>query len=145
MKSCVPGITGAATIILISEAMGAKFAQVLVTFEAGGSAALPANGIETVGYFETGGGTLTIGREKKRCAAGAFFFAPAGRAWSITLPQPGTRVTLFHKKFVSLAGVSAPKAIIGDAAKVKGEPFLRRSRRAPCRSCCPMCRRSTSR
>src|SRR3954464_5221077 len=81
VKSNVPGITGAATVILINEAMGAKFAQLLVTFESGGRAAAPANGIETAGYFETGGGTIAVGREKKRCEAGGFFFAPAGEAW----------------------------------------------------------------
>ena len=124
VKSVVPGITGAATIILINEAMGAKFAQLLVTFEVGGSASLPANEVETVGYFETGGGLVTMGGEKKKVAAGAFFFAPAGEAWAITAPKPGTRVTLFQKKFVALAGVAAPKAIIGDAAKVPGQPFL---------------------
>lgn len=124
VKSNVPGITNAATVILVSEAMGAKFAQVLVTFEADGRAALPANGIETAGYFETGAGTVTIGRNKKHCAAGGFFFAPAGQAWSITAPARGTRVTLFHKKFVPLAGVAAPKAIIGHASQVKGQPLL---------------------
>lgn len=124
VKSNVPGITGAATIILINEAMGAKFAQLLVTFESGGRAALPANGVETAGYFETGGGTLAIGRLKQKVSAGAFFFAPAGEAWSITAPKKGTRVTLFQKKFVPLAGVAAPKVIIGDAARVKGQPFL---------------------
>ena len=124
VKSNVPGITGAATIILINEAMGAKFAQLLVTFESGGRAALPANGVETAGYFETGGGTLAIGRLKQRVKAGAFFFAPAGEAWSITAPKKGTRVTLFQKRFVPLAGVAAPKAIIGDAARVKDQSFL---------------------
>jgi (S)-ureidoglycine aminohydrolase len=109
---------------LINEAMGAKFAQVLVTFEAGGSAALPANEVETAGYFETGGGTLRVGAHKQKVAAGAFFFAPAGEAWSITAPKRGTRVTLFQKKFQALAGVSAPPAIIGDATKVAGQPFL---------------------
>jgi len=124
VKSNVPGITGAATIVLINEAMGAKFAQLLVTFESRGRAAAPANGVETVGYFETGGGTVTVGREKKRCAAGGFFFAPAGQAWSVTAPKRGSRVTLFQKKFVPLAGEKTPRAIIGDATKVKGQPFL---------------------
>ena len=124
VKSSVPGITGAATVILINEAMGARFAQLLVTFEAGGRAAMPAGEVETAGYFETGGGTVAVGAEKKRCVEGGFFFAPAGEAWSITSPLKGTRVTLFQKKFVPLAGVAAPKAIIGDATKVKGEPFL---------------------
>ena len=124
VKSNVPGITGAATIILINEVMGAKFAQLLVTFESGGRAALPPNQVETAGYFETGAGTLTIGKLKQKVSAGGFFFAPAGEAWSITAPKKGTRVTLFQKRFESLAGVAAPKPIIGDAAKVKGQPFL---------------------
>jgi len=38
VTSNVPGITGAAVVILINEAMGAKFAQVMVTFEPGGRA-----------------------------------------------------------------------------------------------------------
>lgn len=124
VKSNVPGITGAATVILISEALGAKFAQVLVTFEKDGRVELPANDVETAGYFETGGGWLVIGREKQRCLAGSFFFAPAGQSWSITSALLGTRVTLFHKKYAPLAGVPAPKGVIGDAAAIKGEPFL---------------------
>lgn len=124
MKSNVPGITGTATVILISEAMGAKFSQLLLTFEAGGSAALPANDVETAGYVETGGGTLRVGGLKQKVGAGAFFFAPAGEAWSFTAPKRGTRVTLFQKKFAPLAGVAAPGPIIGDAAKVSGQPFL---------------------
>jgi len=124
VKSNVPGITGAATIILIAEAMGAKVTQLLVTFERGGRAALPANEIETAGYFEAGTATLAVGGTRAKVQAGAFFFAPAGEAWSITSPKKGTRVTLFQKIFVPLAGEKTPKAIIGDAARVKGQPFL---------------------
>src|SRR5687768_15462494 len=83
VKSEVPGISGAATIILINPALGAKFAQLLVTFEAGGSATMPANEIETVGYFETGGGLVEIGGVKSRVGAGGYFFSPAGETWSI--------------------------------------------------------------
>jgi (S)-ureidoglycine aminohydrolase len=129
VKSVVPGITGAATIILINPTMGARFAQLLVTFAAGGSAvggaaAGAAGAVQTAGYFETGGATLLVGGLKQKVAAGAFFYAPAGEAWSITAPKKGTRVTLFQKKFEPLAGVTAPSAIIGDAAKVPGQPFL---------------------
>src|SRR5689334_22504651 len=116
VKSNVPGVTGAATIVVISEAMGAKFAQLLVTFQSGGSADFPANEVETVGYFETGGAVVTIGEKKQRVSVGGYFFAPAGESASITAPKAGTRVTLFQKKFVPLAGVSAPEAIIGDAS-----------------------------
>jgi (S)-ureidoglycine aminohydrolase len=124
VKSSVPGITGASTVILLNPALGAKVAQLLITFERGGRAELPANAIETCGYFETGGGTLSIGAQTQKVSAGSFFFAPAGEAWSLTNPVKGTRLTLFQKTFVPLAGVAAPKTILGDAATVKGEPFL---------------------
>lgn len=124
VKSVLPGVSGAATIVLINPAMGARFAQVMITLEAGGRASFSADETETAGYFETGGATLTIGRTKEKVAAGAFFFAPAGEAWSITAPKKGTRVTLFQKKFQPLAGVATPKATIGDAAQVKGQAFL---------------------
>jgi (S)-ureidoglycine aminohydrolase len=125
VKSVVPGISGAATVILINEALGAKFAQLLVTFESGGHAAFSVNTIETAGYFESGGGILEIQGEKKaRCHAGSFFFAPAGGAWTVTQAKAGTRLTLFQKTFAPLAGVDEPRAIIGDAADVKGQPFL---------------------
>ena len=124
VKSIVPGITGAATVILINGVMGANFAQLLVTFESGGRADFSGNEIETTGYFETGGAVVRIGRETAKCGAGGFFFAPAGVPWSITAAKAGTRVTLFQKKFAPLAGVAAPAAIIGDAADVKGQPFL---------------------
>jgi (S)-ureidoglycine aminohydrolase len=124
VNSNVPGITGAATVVVINEAMGAKFAQLLVTFAAGGSAEMSGGDHETAGYFETGGGVVRIGATKQKCGAGGFFFAPAGEAWSISAPRAGTRVTLFQKKFVPLAGAAMPRAIIGDAAKIKGQPFL---------------------
>jgi (S)-ureidoglycine aminohydrolase len=124
VKSTVPGISGAAVVVVISEAMGAKFAQLLVTFAAGGRAEWVANDLETAGYLETGGATVTIEAEQKKCGPGGYFFSPAGKAWTITGPKAGTRVTLFQKKFVSLSGVAAPHAVMGEAGKIKGEPFL---------------------
>ena len=124
VTSHIPGFVGATVIVLVNEAMGAKFAQLLVTFAARGHGEGIASDIETAGYFETGGATVTIEAEKKKCAAGGYFFAPSGKAWTITSPKVGTRVTLFQKKFVPLAGSAAPRALIGDATRIRGEPFL---------------------
>ena len=124
VKSNLPGVTGAASVVLINPAMGANFTQTLLTFEADGRLDVPGDGLETAGYVETGGASVMIGREKAGCEAGGFFFAPAGEAWSIAAPQPGTRVTLFQKRFVPLRGVAAPSPIIGRAADVPGQAFL---------------------
>jgi (S)-ureidoglycine aminohydrolase len=122
--STVPGITGATTIVLINPGMGAKFAQLLVTFQDGGRAAIPASGVQTFGYVMNGGATVSVGAKKQKLGPGGYFFAPAGKAWTLTAPQTGTQLTLFQKKYVPLAGVAAPKALFGDAAKVEGKPFL---------------------
>ena len=57
VNSAVPGIMGATTVILINEALGAKFAQLLVTFAADGRAGQPAGELQTFGYVMSGGGT----------------------------------------------------------------------------------------
>jgi (S)-ureidoglycine aminohydrolase len=124
VTSSVPGITGATAVVLINEAMGANLAQLLITFERGGSAAAEADGRETFGYVVGGGATVAVGGKKQRCGPGWFFFAPAGTAWSLTAPKRGTQVTLFQKKYAPLAGAAAPRPLIGDSAAVRGEPFL---------------------
>ncbi len=124
VNSSVPGITGATAVVLINEAMGAGFAQLLVTFTADGRAAQAASGVQTFGYVMQGGGALTVGKDKAKIGAGGFFYVPAGQPWSLAAPKAGTQLTLFQKKYVALPGTPLPKAIIGDAAKVKGTPFL---------------------
>lgn len=124
VKSNVPGFTGAATIILINRTMGARFSQVLVTFEKSGRADVAADGNETFGYVMKGSATVSVAGRKQRCVAGAYFFAPAGAAWSINSPTKGAQVMFFQKRYEPLARADAPSPIIGDASKVKGEPFL---------------------
>ena len=124
VRSNVPGISGADVIVLINEAMGAKFAQLLVTLGAHGRAERPADEVETAGFIETGGAAIAIEEEAKKCGAGGYFFAPAGKAWTITSLKAGTRITLFQKRFVPLPGIAAPRAVIGNKAGVKAQPFL---------------------
>jgi (S)-ureidoglycine aminohydrolase len=124
VNSSVPGITGATAIVLINGAMGAGFAQTLVTFQKGGAVTLPASDFQTFGYFMSGSANVSIGNEKQKSSAGHFFYAPPGQSWSLVAPKPGTQLMLFQKKYVPLDGVGAPKAIFGDSAQVKGVPFL---------------------
>lgn len=124
VNSFLPGITGATAVVLVSPAMGAKVAQTLLTFQSGGSARIPACETQTFGYVMEGGANVAVGTKKRRLKAGGFFFCPAGSDWSLTVPKKGTQVTLFQKRYVPLAGVRPPKAILGDQSRVKGTPFL---------------------
>jgi (S)-ureidoglycine aminohydrolase len=122
--SSVPGISGATAIVLINAAMGARFAQMLVTFRAGGRAAPPLTDDETFGYFMSGGATITIGARQHRCRAGQYFFIPARQAWSLTAPKAGTQLTLFQKKYVPLGGAAMPRPLVGDTRRVPAKPYL---------------------
>lgn len=124
VNSSVPGIVGATTAVLINPAMGAKFAQLLVTFQRGGTAATPSDDVQTFGYVMRGGGTVIVGSTKQRLGAGGYFYAPAGTAWNFVALQAGTQVTLFQKKYEPLPRGTAPAAIVGDAADVPGTAFL---------------------
>jgi (S)-ureidoglycine aminohydrolase len=124
VASQLPGVQGATAVVLINEAMGARFAQTLLTFTASGSARVPASGIETCGYLQNGGALITAGEEERRCGSGGYFFVPAGEAWSLADPDEGTRLTLFQKRYVPLAGTPPPPVLFGDADEVQGTAFL---------------------
>ncbi|HEX3730104.1 MAG TPA: (S)-ureidoglycine aminohydrolase [Opitutaceae bacterium] len=124
VASAVPGVAGATAVVLISPAMGARFAQLQLTFRAGGSAVGGADGLQTFGYVMAGGATVVVGGRKQRCGPGGYFFAPAGQAWNVAAPKAGTQLTLFQKRYVPLGDTPVPRPLIGDASRVKGQPFL---------------------
>ncbi len=124
VNSSLPGVTGATAAVLVSPAMGASVAQTLLTFQRGGSAAIPASDVQTFGYVMEGGAAVSVGPRARRLREGGFFFCPAGTPWSLKAPKAGTQVTLFQKKYAPLDGVAPPKPILGDQSRVKGTPFL---------------------
>jgi (S)-ureidoglycine aminohydrolase len=124
VRSNLPGFEGADCVVLISEAMGAAFAQLQITFQRGGSAAVPGSEIETAGYCRTGGGVLRLKGKPHRCRPGSFFFVPAGEDWNFAGANRATELTLFQKRYEPLSGSASPDAIVGHASEVKGQPFL---------------------
>lgn len=122
--SSLPGLSGATAIVLVNPALGAGFAQLLVSFAAGGGGTLPGEGLETFGYVMSGGLTATLAGERHRLGTGGYFFAPAGGEWALSAARKGTRLTFFQKRFVPLPGGAAPRPVAGDASQVAGAPFL---------------------
>jgi (S)-ureidoglycine aminohydrolase len=124
VPSALPGLTGASAIILIDAGLGARFSQWLVTFEKGGAVEMGASETESFGYVMTGAITFVSGRKNDRLECGHFFFAPAGHAFSLNTPRPGTQLTLFRKTYLPLEGVPAPRSLVGAATAITGQPFL---------------------
>lgn len=123
-SSSLPGVVGATAVVLVSPAMGAKVAQTLLTFQAGGFAHFAGGDTETFGYVMDGGANVAVAGKTQRMRSGGFFFCPAGEEWSLKAPSKGTQVTLFQKKYAALRGEKGPRAILGDQSRARGTPFL---------------------
>jgi hypothetical protein len=87
VSSSVPGITGATVIVLINPAMGARFAQTLVTFQAGGRAHFAASEVETFGYVLAGEVSLTLGGKRQRSRTRRRVVGAEGRHPRDVLPE----------------------------------------------------------
>jgi (S)-ureidoglycine aminohydrolase len=124
VNSSVPGITGATVAVLINEALGAKFAQLLVTFQKGGRATFRQAEVQTFGYVMAGEVTVLLAGRREKCGPGGYFYSPAGQACELLAPKPGTQVTIFQKRYVAVAGTPPPSSLVGNAHEVKGTPFL---------------------
>lgn len=122
--SSLPGVSQARAVVLINPAMGAKFAQTLLEFEAGGGAEFADPALQTFAYVLSGEAGLVLDGKKHRLKTGWYFYAPAGSTARLVVGKAGTRVMLFQKRYEPRANCAAPAPIVADAAGVKGGPFL---------------------
>src|ERR1039457_7689561 len=65
VSSSLPGVAGATAVVLVSPAMGANVAQILLSFQRGGSAAFAPSGTETFRDVMGGGATVAWGKRRR--------------------------------------------------------------------------------
>jgi (S)-ureidoglycine aminohydrolase len=124
VPSTLPGIDKATVVVLISREMGARFTQLLITFQANGSAAFPSNVTEAFAYVLRGSVGAEISGKSHLLDMGGYLFVPAGQAWQLSGPSEGAQVTLFFKKYLTLSGMVPPESVVGREDQVIGQPFL---------------------
>jgi len=123
VASTVPGITGARVIAHITPAMGARFAQSTIFFEASGHASIESETDEHVLYLQLGNLEVILGGKKHSLTSGAYIYAPPKAKVEILAAEPAALV-MFQKTYVPLTGTKTPGSILGHANKVEGQPFL---------------------
>jgi (S)-ureidoglycine aminohydrolase len=124
INSTVPGWTGCTVNVIISEAIGARLCQTLVTFASGGELKGKTKAAQIFFYVVEGGCAAKIGGEAKSLSQGQFVYVPVGKDYHFTNPKPGTQVLTFHKVYKHLEGYSAPEVVFGDAATVPAPEYL---------------------
>jgi (S)-ureidoglycine aminohydrolase len=126
VPSSWPGIDKVTVIVLISRAIGARFTQILLTFQPEGVAAFPSNNTEAFAYVLRGSVGAEVSGKRHMLETGSYLFVPAGQAWKLEGASEGAQVNLFFKRYVALDGAVPPEMVVGHESQVVGQPFLGR-------------------
>ena len=124
VSSSLPGVDQATVVVLISPGMGARFTQLLLTFQTDGSAAFPSYEIEAFAYVVQGSVRAEVPGSTYTIDKGDYLFVPAGLAWKLSAPSEGTQLHLFFKKYTPLEGVIPPEPVVGRENQISGQPYL---------------------
>jgi (S)-ureidoglycine aminohydrolase len=124
VPSCLPGWRNAIGVVQISEAMGAHFCQMLITFQEGGQGRGNTGSLEWVVFVLAGKCRAQFGRQRQSLAAGGYVYVPPGQDFCFDGAKAGTQLLVFQKRYQSLAGAREPEIVWGRERDVGGQPFL---------------------
>jgi (S)-ureidoglycine aminohydrolase len=109
--------------VLAAPAMGARFSMYLLDLAPGGGSTHALHeSVEAFFYVISGGCTLDLGGRASALGAGGFAFLHPGARF--TLGAKGVSRVLWLKKAYEPLDARRPADVLGDEAKVKGEPFM---------------------
>jgi (S)-ureidoglycine aminohydrolase len=124
VPSSLPGVDKANAVVLISREMGARFTQLLLTFQTDGSASFPSNDIELFAYVVRGSASVEVGGHNHHLSKGSFLFVPPGLGCRFGRASDGSQLNLFLKKYVQLDCGDPPVVTIGHENQIPSQPFL---------------------
>ena len=124
VKSPLPGWERTEAVVLISPHMGARFTQYLAMMGEGAHAEPAKAGVERVVFVLDGEVALIAENGVQHVlTSGGFAFLPANGSARLKAKSP-TRLNVFEKPYVPLAGAAPPALRFGQEQDVDGVPFL---------------------
>jgi (S)-ureidoglycine aminohydrolase len=124
VPSYLPGWTDSLCIIQISEAMGAKFCQLLITLQTDGKGEGSTGNLEFVVYVLSGACRANFNGQCPALSAGNYAYLPPGTRFQFYNAQAGTQLLIFQKAFQALPDLAAPNVLAAHESDVSGQPFL---------------------
>ncbi len=121
--SYLPGWEKAVCHITISPTLGAQFSQLLVTLEHDGQCLGNTGANQYFIYLLEGSASILLDDRRHRLEPGSYVYLPAGKDVQLKSGAAATRLLIFQKKYVPLAGTKRPPAQIGHEREIKGQPF----------------------
>jgi (S)-ureidoglycine aminohydrolase len=120
VRSTLPGWDNTEIVVLISPRMGARFTQYLAYMGAGAVAGPMVAGCQRVIYVLDG--EVTIEPGQKSLSAGGYAYFPPDAETRVRANRP-SRLNVFKKRYVPLAGGAPPPLVCGQEQDVEGVPF----------------------
>lgn len=118
VNSTVPGWTNCEVNVIINEAMGAQFCQLLITLAEGGELVGKTEKSQIFFYVLNGSCQLTLGDQSSDLKSGSYAYVPIGQSYTFSKASAGTRILTFHKAYESLQGHEVPEPIINNQSDI---------------------------
>ena len=99
INSCIPGWANCTSNIIINEAMGAKFTQILTTLSGKGEIKGQTNISEIFFYVIKGKCHANVGGGEKSFSKGHYVYVPVETPYQFNSEEEGTQVLSFHKVY----------------------------------------------
>ncbi|MDH3710117.1 MAG: (S)-ureidoglycine aminohydrolase [Cyclobacteriaceae bacterium] len=123
VNSTLPGWSNSQIYVIINQAMGAEFCQLLSLMDQNSSGHFKSSALENFIYIMEGEGHLHQDGDKHKMGPGHFAFLPHSSEFELS-SEKGMKVTIFQKEYQPLAGHQSPEIVRGDIAQVPSELYM---------------------
>lgn len=124
VRAPLPGWPGAACAVMISPAIGARFAQIHVLLPPGAQAQGQRSREELLAYVRAGSVAVSVADERATLGPGGYLYVPPGAVYTLRPDGGEAELLVFQRVYVPLTGTPAPEPIIGQEQDLVGAPFL---------------------
>ncbi len=119
VNSVVPGWTNCVVNVVINEAMGANFCQLLITMEEAGKLTGKTKASQIFFYVLEGGCTVKIDGQETKLKKGSYVYIPIDKAYVFDQAILDTKLLTFHKVYEKLDAYEVPATLIGHESDIE--------------------------
>jgi (S)-ureidoglycine aminohydrolase len=125
VRAPLPGWPGAECIVAIGPALGARFAQLLITLPPGAMGVAKHPEEECFFFVRSGAVEMQVAAQTVRLTTGGYAYLPPHTPYQVRSDGvPAAELIVFQRRYVPLDGVEPPEPVIGHEDAVTGAPFL---------------------
>lgn len=123
VNSKIPNWDNCEVNVVINEAMGADFCQLLVTLETSAVLKGTTEQAQIFFYIIEGSCKINIDGQESELATGSYVYIPIGKKYHFDQAEANTKILTFHKVYEDLEGHEIPEVLFGSRTSVEQTLF----------------------